>query len=143
MTDAVVSTFTRFLFGAAAGLCAACFFILLGLLTVVMRRAAAARARAAASAAIRPALQDSLIEFVAGSPDDSKLRKAMASHADDVADCILLFQGAVGGSARDRLCRLTLELGLVHKWCEESRSRDVLKRRAAVSRLGFACVYEP
>jgi len=143
MTEVAVSSFSRTICFAAAGLGAACFFILLGFLAVVMRRAAAARARAAASAAIRPDLRVALVEYVAGANDDSRLRSAMAEHADDVADCILGFQGAVGGSARDRLCRLALDLGLVHTWCEQSRSRDVLKRRAAVSHLGFACIYEP
>ncbi len=143
MTDAFASSAAHTVLLAATGLFVACLFLLLGLLSVVTRRAAAARARASASAAIRPELQDHLVEFVAGSPDDTRLRAAMAANPEDVEACILLFQGAVGGSARDRLCRLTLDLGLVHRWCEQSRSRDVLKRREAVSRLAFACVYEP
>jgi hypothetical protein len=143
MSGSLAANFTGILFRAAAGICTACFLVLVGFLAAVTRRAAGARARAAASGAIRPGLGDSLVEFVAGAADDSRFREAMVTHAKDVEECILLFQGAVGGSARDRLCRLTLDLGLVHQWCERSRSRDVAVRRAAVSRLGYACVYEP
>jgi HEAT repeat protein len=49
----------------------------------------------------------------------------------------------VGGSARDRVCDLALKLGLVHRWYEESRARDVVRRRTAFASLAFACVYEP
>jgi HEAT repeat protein len=49
----------------------------------------------------------------------------------------------VGGSARDRLCALALDLGLVQQWCEEGRSRDVIRRRGALSNLAFASAYEP
>ena len=143
MTLAAASPFTQAAFHAAGALCGVCLAFLLLLLAIVARRAARRRARAAASAAIRPRLQEALVEFVAGNTDDSRLRNAMAAHAEDVADCILGFQSTVGGSARDRLCRLALDLALVHQWCEECRSRDVEKRRTAVGRLGFACVYEP
>ena len=143
MTEPLVAYLSRAVFYAATGLFVACLLVLLCGLIIVSRRAAIARGRAAASAAVRPGLQDALVEFVAGSPDDAKLRAAMASHPEDVEASILLFQGAVGGSARDRLCRLTLDLGIVHRWCQECHSRDVLKRRMAVSRLGYACVYEP
>jgi len=113
------------------------------LLLVAMRRAGKMRARNAASARIRPALQSALVSFLAGGTDDSLFRQHIRTHADDIAESILRFQTTVGGSARDRLCGLALDLGLVHRWCEEGRSRDVLRRRAAFANLAFACVYEP
>jgi len=100
------------------------------LLLVAMRRAGALRARRAASAEIRPALQAALVEFLAGGTDDSVFRRHIRSHAADIAESILLFQTTVGGSARDRLCGLALDLGLVQQWCEEGRSGDVIRRRA-------------
>jgi len=38
---------------------------------------------------------------------------------------------------------LALELGLVHEWCDEARSTDQVRRRAALERLAFVCFYEP
>ena len=38
---------------------------------------------------------------------------------------------------------LALKLGLVDRWYEESRARDVVRRRTAFASLAFACVYEP
>lgn len=108
-----------------------------------MCRAGSLRARRAASAGIRPALQAALVEFLAGGTDDSVFRRYIRSHAADIAESILLFQTTVGGSARDRLCGLALDLGLVQQWCAEGRSGDVNRRRAAFASLAYACVYEP
>ena len=104
---------------------------------------AALRARRAAAAAIRPKLHASLVEFLAGGTDDSLFRSHIRTHPADIADVILLFQTTVGGSARDRVCDLALKLGLVHRWYEESRARDLVRRRTAFASLAFACVYEP
>jgi HEAT repeat protein len=49
----------------------------------------------------------------------------------------------VGGSARDRLCDLALELALVHDWCQDAASKDQWTRRRAYARLSFVCAYEP
>ncbi len=117
--------------------------LLFVLLLVVMRRSGSLRARRAAAAAIRPKLQASLVEFLAGGTDESLFRSYIRTHAGDVADVILLFQTTVGGSARDRVCELALKLGLVDRWYEESRARDVVRRRTAFASLAFACVYEP
>jgi hypothetical protein len=116
---------------------------LLVLLGVAMLRAGRLRARRAAAAEIRPALHAALVDFLAGGKDDSSFRTYNRTHRADIAESILLFQGTVGGSARDRLCALALDLGLVQQWCEEGRSRDVIRRRAALAGLAFACVYEP
>ena len=116
---------------------------LLALLGVAMFRAGRLRARRAAAAAIRPTLHGALVEFLAGGTDDSIFRRLIRTNRADIADSIMLFQGTVGGSARDRLCGLALDLGLVRQWCEEGRSRDVIRRRAALANVAFACVYAP
>jgi HEAT repeat protein len=128
---------------ATAGLTAACIAFLLALLVVAMRRNSALRARSAASATVRPALQAALVEFLAGGTDDSLLRHHIHTHPADIAASMLLFQNTVGGSARDRLCALALDLGLVREWCAGSASRDVVRRRAAFANLAFAFAYEP
>ena len=108
-----------------------------------MWRAGSLRARRAASAAVRPKLQAALVEFLTGGADDSVFRGYIRTHPDDVAASILLFQTTVGGSARDRLCNLALNLGLVRQWYDEGRSRDLARRRAAFASLAFVCAYEP
>jgi HEAT repeat protein len=128
---------------AAVALVGACIFFLSALLLVAMRRAGRLRARRAESAAVRPALQAALVAYLAGGTDDSLFRRYIGTHPADLAESILLFQNTVGGSARDRLCALALDLRLVHQWYEEGRARDVVRRRAACASLAFACVYEP
>ena len=73
------------------------------LLLVAMRRTASLRAQRAAAAVIRPKLQASLVEFLAGGTDDSLFRSHIRTHPADIAEVILLFQTTVGGSARDRV----------------------------------------
>ena len=116
---------------------------LLFLLAVAMIRAARLRARQAASARIRPALETALVEYLAGGKDDGLFRQVVKTNPADVSDAILLFQTTVGGSARERLCGLALELGLVEQWCTQSRSWNVVKRRVAFTNLAYTCVYEP
>ncbi len=128
---------------AALLLVGAYILFLFVLLLAVMRRAGALGARRAAAAIIRPKLQASLVEFLAGGTDESLFRSHIRTNPGDIADVILLFQTTVGGSARDRVCALALKLGLVDRWYEESRARDVVRRRTAFASLAFACVYEP
>ena len=108
-----------------------------------MRRNGRLRARSAASAGIRPALQAALVEYLAGGTDDSLLRRHIGTHPADIAASMLQFQTTVGGSARDRLCALALDLGLVRGWSAGAASRDVIRRRAAFANLAFVFAYEP
>jgi HEAT repeat protein len=128
---------------ATAAMLGASILFLLALLLVAMHRNGSLRARRAASAEVRPALRAALVEFLAGGTDDSLLRRDIRTHSSDIAASILLFQTTVGGSARDRLCALALDLGLVRQWCAESASRDVVRRRGAFANLAFAFAYEP
>jgi HEAT repeat protein len=113
------------------------------LLGIAMRRTRRLRARRGASSQLAPALQTALVDFLAGGTDESLFRQHIRTQPEDVAAAILRFQTTVSGSARDRLCSLALDLGLVHQWTEEGRSQDVLLRRAAFANLAFACMYEP
>src|ERR1035438_7876809 len=122
----------HYLLYAAIALVGVHLLLLLLLLGVAMIRGGMLRARRAAAAETRPALHHALVEFLAGGKDDSIFRDYSRANRADIAQSILLFQGTVAGSARDRLCGLALDLGLVQEWCEEGRSRDVIRRRAAL-----------
>jgi HEAT repeat protein len=128
---------------AAALLAGACIVVLFLLLLVVMRRAGSLRARKAAAAEVRPKLHAALVEFLAGGADDSLFRSHIQAHPSEIAESILQFQTTVAGSARDRLCNLALDLGLVHQWYEGCQLRDPARRRAAFAHLAFASYYEP
>ena len=120
--------------------------LILGLTVLLCVAAAGTRSRnqrAAASAAATKAIYDAIVNFLAGSSNIELIRRYLVKQREDVAATLLRFQTTVGGSARDRLCELALDFGLVHDWCQESRSRDVLRRRMAFSRLAFASGYEP
>jgi HEAT repeat protein len=113
------------------------------LLSVQIARGRARRRQAAAAAAVRPELQQALVRFLAGSPVDSTIRGHLASYRQEVIETLLSFQSTVGGGARDRLCGLALDLGLVHDWCQESPRGDLMRRRQAMARLAFVSYYEP
>jgi hypothetical protein len=133
----------RIALNAVAALVAVCILLLAVLLVILIVRSRAHLAREAARAAARPVLQKYVVEYLAGSSETDGLRRYLANQRGDVAEALLLFQGTVSGSARDRLCSLALDFALVHDWCEEGGSRDPVCRRAAFSRLAFASAYEP
>ena len=122
------------------GMCM-CFFACL--LLVEIRRSRGAQKREADSREVRAKLHESLVQFLTGSPDDTAIRKQLKTHPQDVAEMLLHFQSTVSGGARDRLCHLALDLGLVHEWCRDGASSDLMKRRQGLRRLAFICNYEP
>ena len=128
---------------ASACLLAACVIIFAGMLLLQISRARTRQAKAAASEAVRPALHEALVQFLAGSPDDTRIRKYLKTHPRDVTELLLHFQSTVSGGARDRLCHLALDLGLVHEWCQELASKNVMQRRQGAANLAYICSYEP
>ncbi|MGA2194175.1 MAG: HEAT repeat domain-containing protein [Bryobacteraceae bacterium] len=116
------------------------FGVLLG---VLARRASRMRRQAATAEALVPEIRDALVDYLAGSNDQTRIREFVRTNRLDVGDAVLSFQGTVGGTARDRLCDLALELALVHDWGQDTRSKEPAVRRAAYARLAFVCVYEP
>jgi hypothetical protein len=139
----VFQPFTQGALKVALVLVGAYILFLFVLLLVTMRRAGSLRARTGIADVVRPKVQAALVEFLAGGTDESVFRNHIRTNPGDVADVILLFQTTVGGSARDRICDLSLKLGLVNRWCEESTARDVVRRGRAFASLAFACVHEP
>jgi hypothetical protein len=127
---------------AAALLEAGCAVVLLLLLVRALLGRAAAHRAAAASAAIRPAIRQPLIEYLAGCSNTEKLREFAGSHRRDLAECILELRHTLSGDAGDRLWDLTLELSVLDDWCADARSAVRAVRRAAFERLAFASAYE-
>ena len=128
---------------ACAAVIAALLLILSLLLCIALAISARRRSRRAISAALKPGLHTALVEFLAGNSSADVFRALLPKHQDDLVDSIRLFQSTVGGSARDRLCSLALDLGLVAQWCAAGRSGNLARRRAAFLNLSFASVHEP
>ena len=116
---------------------------LMGCLGFAMMRARSRRKRALTSAAIQPKVREALVDFLSGSNDLAVLRQLVKASPDDVCDIVLGFSRTVAGGARDRLCELTLDLGLVHSWVDDTTARDVVRRRVAYERLAFVSIFEP
>lgn len=110
---------------------------------VLWIRALRRRKRAVTTVGKTPQIRDALVDYLSGSNDQTRLREFLRTNRADLADALLEFHGAVGGSARDRLCDLALEFSLVHDWCHDAGSRDPSVRRKAHARLSFVCAYEP
>jgi hypothetical protein len=106
-------------------------------------RASARRQREASFQSNVPQIREALVDYLSGSNDQTRIRGFVESNRTELIDALLEFHGTVGGSARDRLCDLALELSLVHDWCHDAASKDQLVRRKAYARLSFVCAYEP
>ena len=120
-----------------------CALLVVGLYIVVLMRSRAWRRRQQLSAVLQPKIREALVDFMAGSDNRPKIREFLKQSRHDVGDAMLAFQTTVGGGARDRLCELALEQALVHDWCEDGHSKDVVRRRIAFERLAFVSSNEP
>jgi hypothetical protein len=116
---------------------------LVGMFWVMWMRASARRQREASFQSNVPQIREALVDYLSGSNDQTRIRGFVESNRTELIDALLEFHGTVGGSARDRLCDLALELSLVHDWCHDAASKDQLVRRKAYARLSFVCAYEP
>ena len=115
----------------------------LGMYLAALLRAMKWRDRLRLSAGLQPQIRQELIAFLAGSENHDAIKEFIRKSRRDVADALLSFQPTVAGSARDRLCALTIEHELIHDWCNDTRSKDSIIRRTAFARLAFVCAYEP
>ncbi len=117
--------------------------VLLAGLDIALLRGLRRRRRAQAMAAILPEMRSVLVDYLAGADKGEELRGFLKRDASALTDAILSFRGAVGGGARERLCELAQDLGLVHEWCSQARSRSAVDRRQVHDRLAFVSAYEP
>jgi hypothetical protein len=127
---------------------AACLLGLYALFLVAMfgilySRASGRRQRGVGTKSFTPQIRDALVDYLSGSNDQTKIREFAKHRRAELVDSLLEFHGTVGGSARDRLCDLALELSMVHDWCHDASSKERLTRRRAYTRLSFVCAYEP
>jgi hypothetical protein len=106
---------------SVAGCLLALYALFLVAMFVVLRSRASRRRKAGVGARIfTPQIRDALVDYLSGSNDQTKIREFAKYHRNEFVDALLEFHGTVGGSARDRLCDLALELALVHDWCQDA-----------------------
>jgi hypothetical protein len=133
----------RILLAVAACLVGLYALFLVGMFALLWSRASKRRQRGQSTQTHTPQIRDALVNYLSGSNDQTIIRAFAKTNRSELVDSLLEFHGTVGGSARDRLCDLALELAMVHDWCNDAASRDRLVRRNAYSRLSFVCAYEP
>jgi hypothetical protein len=110
---------------------------------VLWKKASSRRQRGVGSRTQTPQIRDALVDYLSGSNDQTRIRGFARLNRGEFIETFLEFHGTVGGSARDRLCDLALELTLVRDWCHDAASKDRMVRRQAYTRLSFVCAYEP
>jgi HEAT repeat protein len=115
----------------------------LGLYLLSLVRGLRWRRNQRAAEARLPLIREALVDYLSGNEDRTRLRQFVQENREYAGAALMSFQGAVAGGARDRLCDLALELALVHDWCQNTRSRSVIQRREAFTRLSVVCSYEP
>ncbi len=130
-------------FSALVALLVAYALLLSVMLGAAVVRGVVWRRRVRRSDAILPEIRDALVDYVSGSNDLSRLRGFAARSRADLSRAMLSFRAALGGTALDRLCALSVEFGLIQDWVDQTRSRDPLRRRAAFAQLAFVSVFEP
>ncbi len=135
MTDPVLRG-VAFLMGGYAALTIALF-------ELALVRGRRRRRATVASSQIAPQIRQALVAHLAGANELQRLTEFQEKAPREVAAAILSYQDAVSGAARDNLCELTMQLGLVHKWREEIRTRDIKKLRQVYAALVFISAYEP
>jgi HEAT repeat protein len=128
---------------AAAVLMGVYAVIIFGLFGAALIRGLRWKEHTRQTAVLLPQIRASLVDYLAGKEDLEPLRRFLRIGRGDVLTAILSFQNAVSGSARDRLCGLTIDLELLDEWRREIRSRDVMRRRAAFAVISFVYAYEP
>jgi len=118
------------------------FLVLYLFLAAVIARTRSQRQQAEADRA-RPEIASAVVDFAAGNNDTTPLRRYAKTNRAVLEECLLQHHAAMRGESRDRLSELALDLALVHSWCMEARSEDVLRRRKALSRLTVVGAHEP
>jgi HEAT repeat protein len=114
-----------------------------GMFAVSLSRSLAWQKQQRISAGILPPIREALVDYLSGSEERTRLQSLVRANPEIAGNAVMSFEGAVAGNARDRLCEISLELALVHRWCEDTRSRSILQRRTAFHRLSFVCSFEP
>ena len=117
--------------------------VILALFGAALIRGLRWKERTRLRAELLPRIRTSLVDYLAGNDDLAPLQGFLKVSRSDLVSAILSFQNAVSGSARDRLCGLSLDLELLHEWRREVRSRDVPRRRAAFAAIAFVYAFEP
>ncbi|HXS95986.1 MAG TPA: hypothetical protein VN736_15380 [Candidatus Limnocylindrales bacterium] len=128
---------------AVSMLLAAYALWIFGMFIAALLRGAATRRAQQRAAELEPKIREVLIHYLAGAEDRTEIRNYVKESRAAVSTTLLSFQTTISGGARDRLCELALDQGLVHEWCQQTRSKNLAVRRAAFVRLAFACSYEP
>jgi HEAT repeats len=129
--------------GAAAAFVGCGEAVVLAWFDIALLRSLRRRRREQAVARIAPEIRRVLVDYLSGADKVQDLRRFFNEDAEALAEVMFSFRGAVGGGARERLCELALELGLVREWCSEARTSDLVRKREAFARLAFVCAYEP
>jgi len=111
-------------------------------LAALIARSRAERRRMEAERVL-PEIVSGVVEFAAGNNDLTHLRRFARTHPEVLEECLLQHHAAMRGESRDRLSELALDLGLVHAWCEATRSSNAVRRRRALSRLAVVSAHEP
>ena len=134
---------TRVEFSMAVALLVSYLFLTLALFAAALARARKWQGKAARSVANAGAIREALVEYVAGSNDLTRIRSLAATSREEIGEAIFALRVTIAGTARDRLCDLALEAGLVQDWVAQTRSRDLIQRSAALARMAFVSNYEP
>jgi hypothetical protein len=114
-----------------------------GMFGVTLVRAGRRQKEIRLSEELQPQIREELVACLSGSEDRPRLKELCHRSRRDVSEALMSFRGTVAGGALDRLCEISIELGLIQDWCAEARMKSAIHRRPAFARLSFVFAYEP
>jgi HEAT repeat protein len=117
--------------------------VIVAMFEMALIRGRRRRRRIEAAAAIMPEIRQTLVAYLAGNNDVERLRHFRKTARSELSSAILSYRDSVAGSARDRLCDLTMQVGLLHEWREDMHQRDQRRRREVFSAMAFVSAFEP
>jgi HEAT repeat protein len=99
----------------------------------ITRRLAEIRARRAAQ--VTPRIRETLATHAAGQDERPRLAILLRQYPEDFEACLAQFLPLVTGIEYQRLCELTVEIGLVSQWEKRYGAGSTAQRKSAIEHL--------
>jgi hypothetical protein len=94
-----------------------------------------AEIRSSRAQRVMPRIREELAAYAAGQDQRSGLATLFRRYPEEFEACLAQFLLFVRGIEQQRLCDLTVEIGLVSQWEKRYRARSTAKRKSAVEQL--------
>jgi hypothetical protein len=107
--------------------------VIIVIVLFITRRLAEIRTRRAGR--VMPRIREKLATHAAGQDQRPRLASLFRHYPEEFEACLVQVLSLVTGIEHQRLCQLSVEIGLVSQWKKRYRARSTAKRKSAVEHL--------